>query len=134
MDDFDSFAASRDDNVPISADAGNTPVKGPRGMDRFSDYVSVPDLIAEGMTGAEDLASYGSWQNTVVNGDVWVPPVDSDWAPYSDGDWSYVEPYGWTWIDAAPWGFAPFHYGRWAYQFNRWVWVPGPRVSRQVYA
>ena len=22
-------------------------------------------------------------------------------------------PWGWTWVDDAPWGFAPFHYGRW---------------------
>jgi hypothetical protein len=24
-----------------------------------------------------------------------------------------MSPWGWTWVDNAPWGFAPFHYGRW---------------------
>jgi hypothetical protein len=33
-----------------------------------------------------------------------------------------------------PWGFAPFHYGRWALVHGRWVWVPGARVHRPVYA
>src|SRR5439155_2344155 len=33
-----------------------------------------------------------------------------------------------------PWGFAPFHYGRWAYARNSWFWVPGPMVVRPVYA
>jgi hypothetical protein len=45
-----------------------------------------------------------------------------------------VEPWGWTWIDEAPWGFAPFHYGRWAMYRGSWVWVPGTRVARPVYA
>ena len=43
-------------------------------------------------------------------------------------------PWGWTWIDDAPWGYAPFHYGRWAHVRNRWCWVPGPRHVRAVYA
>jgi hypothetical protein len=47
-----------------------------------------------------------------------------------------VEPWGWTWIDDAPWGFAPFHYGRWAMVAGGWVWVPGRMVvgARPVYA
>ena len=32
------------------------------------------------------------------------------------------------------WGYAPFHYGRWAHVRNRWCWVPGPRHMRAVYA
>ena len=27
--------------------------------------------------------------------------------------WVWLRPWGWTWVDDAPWGFAPFHYGRW---------------------
>jgi hypothetical protein len=103
-------------------------------MDRFAEHVTVPDLVAEGVTGAEDLSAYGSWQTAPGLGDVWVPPVDPDWAPYSDGDWAWEDPWGWTWVDAAPWGFAPFHYGRWAYSRTRWVWVPAPRNTAQVYA
>jgi hypothetical protein len=33
-----------------------------------------------------------------------------------------------------PWGFAPFHYGRWAAGPNGWIWVPGPRMARPAYA
>ena len=41
---------------------------------------------------------------------------------------------GWgpTWVDSAPWGYAPFHYGRWAFICGRWGWCPGGirRASR----
>ena len=43
-------------------------------------------------------------------------------------------PWGWTWVDDAPWGFAPFHYGRWAYVGGSWGWIPGPVSQRPVYA
>ncbi|MEP7297207.1 MAG: DUF6600 domain-containing protein, partial [Burkholderiales bacterium] len=42
--------------------------------------------------------------------------------------------WGWTWVDDAPWGFAPFHYGRWVNVRNTWCWTPGQRVVRPVYA
>ncbi|MGH8504578.1 MAG: DUF6600 domain-containing protein, partial [Stenotrophobium sp.] len=42
--------------------------------------------------------------------------------------------WGWTWIDDAPWGYAPFHYGRWAYVGGVWGWMPGPRHVRAVYS
>ena len=29
-------------------------------------------------------------------------------------------------MDDAPWGYAPFHYGRWVAFGGRWGWVPGP--------
>ena len=37
-------------------------------------------------------------------------------------------------MDDAPWGFAPFHYGRWAQIGPRWAWVPGSLAPRPVYA
>jgi len=37
-------------------------------------------------------------------------------------------------VDDEPWGFAPFHYGRWAYVESAWCWVPGPVYVRPVYA
>jgi len=92
-------------------------------------YVS-PDVI-----GVEDLDTYGSWSSVADYGNVWVPrEVPADWAPYRNGHWTWIDPWGWTWVDDAPWGFAPFHYGRWAYAQNRWCWVPGPRDVRPVYA
>jgi hypothetical protein len=57
-----------------------------------------------------------------------------NWAPYRYGHWDWIAPWGWTWIDDEPWGFAPFHYGRWTMIGSRWCWVPGRLVSRPVYA
>ena len=54
--------------------------------------------------------------------------------PTRTGRWAYVQPYGWTWVDEQPWGFAPYHYGRWAQRNNRWFWVPPERHERAVYA
>ncbi len=79
------------------------------------------------VVGYEDLDQYGGWQKEGEYGPVWYPrQVAADWAPYHQGHWTWIEPWGWTWVDAAPWGFAPFHYGRWAYIGNRWGWCPGP--------
>jgi len=91
--------------------------------------------VSPHMTGYQDLDAYGDWRNTDDYGTVWYPrTVASDWAPYRFGRWAWVAPWGWTWIDQAPWGFAPFHYGRWALIGGRWGWVPGRLVPRPVYA
>jgi hypothetical protein len=91
-------------------------------------YVS-PDMI-----GAADLDEYGDWQQANQDnqgyGAVWYPRgVANGWTPYSNGHWAWVAPWGWTWVEAEPWGFAPFHYGRWANFGGRWGWVPGPPAS-----
>jgi hypothetical protein len=87
------------------------------------------------MTGYEDLDANGQWSSDPEYGPVWTPSrVDPTWSPYSDGRWANVQPWGWTWIDNAPWGYAPFHYGRWVYVRNRWAWCPGRRVDRPIYA
>ena len=91
-------------------------------------YVS-PDMI-----GAADLDDYGDWQPANQDnqgyGAVWYPRgVPGGWTPYSNGHWAWVAPWGWTWVEAEPWGFAPFHYGRWANFGGRWGWVPGPPAS-----
>jgi Family of unknown function (DUF6600) len=91
--------------------------------------------VAPDVEGAQDLADYGTWQDTPDYGYVWTPTaVAADWSPYRFGRWVWVAPWGWTWVDDAPWGFAPFHYGRWTYLGSRWSWVPGPRRVRPVYA
>jgi hypothetical protein len=91
-------------------------------------YVS-PDMI-----GAADLDDYGDWQPANQDnqgyGAVWYPrSIPAGWTPYSNGHWAWVAPWGWTWVEAEPWGFAPFHYGRWASFGGRWGWVPGPPPS-----
>jgi hypothetical protein len=96
---------------------------------------TVQRYVSPEMTGAEDLDRYGRWEQNPDYGPVWIPTaVAADWAPYSHGHWTWVRPWGWTWVDDAPWGFAPFHYGRWVYARNNWCWTPGTRVRRPVYA
>ena len=113
-DEFDRYAGERDARFDSVASAR---------------YVS-PEVV-----GYEDLDRYGSWNSVSSYGNVWFPrQVASEWAPYRDGHWSWIDPWGWTWVDDAPWGFAPFHYGRWAYVSNRWGWIPGPVNVRPVYA
>lgn len=103
--------------------------------DREAGRAAAAPYVSTEMTGYEDLERYGRWEQDVEYGAVWVPTaVAVDWVPYRDGRWIWVRPWGWTWVDAAPWGFAPFHYGRWIQWRARWVWVPGPVVPRPVYA
>jgi hypothetical protein len=92
--------------------------------------------VSPNMTGYEDLDANGSWSTEADVGPVWYPStyVRADWAPYRYGRWAYVEPWGYTWVDDAPWGFAPFHYGRWIEVGGRWGWTPGAYVARPVYA
>jgi hypothetical protein len=92
-------------------------------------------LVSPEMTGAEELDANGRWEQHPEYGAIWLPlAVRVDWAPYRWGRWAWVQPWGWTWIDEAPWGFAPFHYGRWVHWRGRWGWVPGSYVARPVFA
>lgn len=85
-----------------------------------------PAQVSRQITGVTELSAYGSWQTEREYGAVWIPRhVAAGWRPYSDGHWSYIRPWGWTWIDSKPWGFAPFHYGRWVRIRDRWAWAPG---------
>jgi hypothetical protein len=103
--------------------------------DRREDAVPATRYVSREMVGYEDLDEYGDWQADATYGPVWYPrSVGSDWAPYRTGRWESVQPWGWTWIDEEPWGFAPFHYGRWSHQRGRWGWIPGRESARPVYA
>ena len=103
--------------------------------DHREDHAESSNYISPEMTGAEDLDEYGHWRYAAGYGTVWTPAeVGPGWAPYRNGHWVWVEPWGWTWVEDEPWGFAPFHYGRWAYVDDGWCWVPGPVYVRPVYA
>ena len=103
--------------------------------DRREDRSESASYVSREMTGYEDLDAYGHWTYAADYGHVWVPNrVDADWAPYREGHWAFVAPWGWTWVDDEPWGFAPFHYGRWCRIGPAWGWIPGPVVVRPVYA
>ena len=102
--------------------------------DRREDRSESARYVPRDMIGYEDLDDQGSWRPVTDYGNVWFPrTVSAGWAPYREGHWAWIEPWGWTWIDQAPWGFAPFHYGRWAFIGNSWGWMPGPVVVRPVY-
>jgi uncharacterized protein DUF6600 len=103
--------------------------------DRREDRSESASYVSREMTGYEDLDDYGRWDYDATYGHVWIPTrVDVGWAPYREGHWAFVAPWGWTWVDDAPWGFAPFHYGRWCRVRETWAWIPGPVVVRPVYA
>ena len=86
------------------------------------------------VVGYSDLDDNGTWREDPTYGNVWTPnDVGPDWAPYSDGNWDYVAPWGWTWVGYEPWGFAPYHYGRWHHFGSYWGWAPGPFYARPFY-
>jgi hypothetical protein len=90
--------------------------------------------VSRDTVGYSDLDDYGTWKQEPEVGDVWVPNnTPPDWAPYSDGNWAYVAPWGWTWVGAEPWGFAPYHYGRWNNFGSYWGWCPGPIYAPSFY-
>ena len=113
--------------------------------DQFDDWCRSRDFreeraqsaryVSRDVIGYEDLDDYGEWRSVPEYGTVWFPSrVSRDWAPYRYGHWAWIAPWGWTWVEDEPWGFAPFHYGRWADVDGGWCWVPGPVVVRPVYA
>jgi hypothetical protein len=102
--------------------------------DRRADTAVAANYVPNDVVGYSDLDDYGSWNNVPEYGAVWTPRVSAGWVPYRDGRWVWIDPWGWTWVDAAPWGFAPFHYGRWVSLNSGWGWVPGHFVERPVYA
>jgi hypothetical protein len=106
LDDWDRWNQSRD-----------------QAMVRSASYQNVP----QGVYGAEDLDSYGTWNNVAPYGNVWTPAgMGAGWAPYRSGRWVWEDWYGWTWVSADPWGWAPYHYGRWFWDAGfGWCWYPG---------
>jgi len=72
-----------------------------------------------------DLSPYGRWIDYPSYGRVWICNVNG-FRPYqTGGHWAYTH-YGWTWVSDYNWGWAPFHYGRWAFDASYgWFWVPG---------
>jgi hypothetical protein len=113
-DELDGWSAAREQQVDDAASA---------------------EYMPSDVPGTQDLDNNGTWQEIPEYGYVWMPTtVVAGWVPYGRGRWVWVTPWGWTWVDAAPWGYAPFHYGRWVPCTNSWCWVPGPRRLRPVYA
>lgn len=75
-----------------------------------------------------ELAPYGQWMQHPNYGDVWLPNAGPNFQPYATaGHWVFTD-YGNTWVSDYPWGWGPFHYGRWIYDpaYGGWLWIPGP--------
>ena len=114
LDDFEEWCQSRDER---------------------EDSATAAHYVSRDVDGYYDLDEYGAWESNADYGMMWYPTtLVVGWAPYRFGHWVFIAPWGWTWVDDAPWGFAPFHYGRWCLVAGRWGWVPGPLVVRPVYA
>jgi len=113
--------------------------------DEFDDWANTRDkaqdssvsvkMVAPGVVGVTDLDVSGVWHPAPIYGNVWFPNgLVAGWAPYRFGHWGFVAPWGWTWIDDAPWGYAPFHYGRWVMVGGIWGWAPGPVAVTAIYS
>jgi hypothetical protein len=70
----------------------------------------------------------GQWIEAEGYGYGWQPDVainDANWRPYMDGYWAYTD-VGYTWVSYEDFGWATYHYGRWAKLADYgWVWFPG---------
>jgi len=121
----------------------------PAVQDAFGDWVLAQDKqddahlaanaaaqVSPEMTGEAELARFGAWSMGAGGLRLWTPAkLPAGWQPYQQGAWSWKQPWGWTWVDDQPWGFAPFHYGRWLRAKGRWAWTPGQWGSaRPVFA
>jgi hypothetical protein len=75
-----------------------------------------------------DNLSGGNWIDVEGYGYGWQPDLavnDQNWRPYADGYWAYTDD-GWTWISYEDFGWATYHYGRWANLSDYgWIWFPG---------
>ncbi|HEX7828864.1 MAG TPA: FecR family protein [Thermoanaerobaculia bacterium] len=74
----------------------------------------------------DDLDDHGKWIFVTGIGWSWRPTVAASWRPYYNGYWYRGRAGCLTWVSYDPWGWAPFHYGRWSYDpMYGWFWVPG---------
>jgi hypothetical protein len=124
-------------NVKVSTGAG----AGPDSLDQWAQQRDMSEdnspsakYVNRDTVGYSDLDDYGTWKEDPTYGNVWVPNnVSPDWAPYSNGNWAFIAPWGWTFIGAEPWGFAPYHFGRWNFFGSYWGWCPGPIFASPFY-
>jgi hypothetical protein len=133
VDDYYSYRYP--DNYDGRYKSYNTYIDDPNYYDPYSHSASY-SYLSEDVPGLYDLDRYGDWEEVSDYGRCWAPRgVSADWSPYSDGYWDVNDLWGPTWVSAEPWGYAPYHYGRWSRLNNqRWVWVPEGVVTRPVYA
>lgn len=104
-DAFDTFNRNRDDAIVAAYNANQ--------------------YLAPQLAGYTNFAQYGNWINVPGYGESWAPYNQGNgWSPYSNGQWVWEPGYGYTWVGNEPWGYAPYHYGRWYDYNNQWLWQP----------
>lgn len=101
--------------APPPAKAAPAPAQAPRDGVLFEDFYA-------------GLHPHGRWVETPEYGLVFVPGAHVQvrgWRPYLHGQWVWTS-HGWTWASDEPFGWATYHYGRWAHSSVwGWYWVPG---------
>jgi len=123
---FSSFTTTRNSAIaPEFNDVAAAPMQqDPQAPPPDPGAAPAPAAV-EQIDGTEDLATYGSWQNSDY-GQAWVPDEPPQWTPYSSGQWVWEPYYGYTWVGNEPWAWAPYHYGTWNFQPGvGWMWIPG---------
>ena len=66
--------------------------------DRHEEHSESARYVSADVVGYEDLDDHGSWSDNPEYGHVWYPQVEAGWAPYHYGHWAYIEPWGYTWV------------------------------------
>ena len=103
--------------------------------DQWATQAASYRYVSPEVPGAADLDANGDWVPDSDYGPMWFPRnVSEDWEPYHNGHWVNRDPWGWVWVEDEPWGYAPFHYGRWVSYRGRWGWIPGPREGHPVWS
>ncbi|TMQ02164.1 MAG: hypothetical protein E6J91_53385, partial [Deltaproteobacteria bacterium] len=130
-----SSAAQAPGEATADASAAEAPAPAPGDGAQLAAVAAAPEA-GDPTTAVSDaeidatLDGYGQWTDTDDYGEVWSPDatvVGVDFTPYeSGGSWAYTDA-GWAFACEYPWGWLPFHYGRWAWLHGHWVWVPGHR-------
>jgi hypothetical protein len=110
LDEFDAWVQAREDAER-------------RGTRYAEAYEELPQEVRPYY---RELDAHGEWVLTADYGYVWYPVRTAPgWRPYLDGRW-YYGPRGYFWIGYEPWGWAPYHYGRWTWIGSYgWCWIPG---------
>jgi hypothetical protein len=99
----------------------------PRGGEPRDGYAPRADDAGPSMADfRESLSQYGEWVDTPEYGLVWRPAAaDDGFRPYYAGRWAWTDA-GWYWVADEPYGWAVYHYGRWAQVSGLgWAWLPG---------
>ncbi len=110
-------------NAPPPGYAGQQGYQDPQGYDQqgYADNQGYGQDVPSTDVFIRPLAQYGDWVESRW-GRAWAPRVASNWRPYTNGYWGENR----LWITDEPWGWATYHYGRWAFDERAgWVWVPG---------